>query len=331
MNLKALLTQSMKPVILGHQNADPDAVCAMIALSALYRNINPKGTPVLLADDISRLSHQVIDTFSSGTTILETPKGPGDLVILIDTNSILQLGPHLQNIPQDPARTVVIDHHEDNPDIMKLAEHVLVRNDRSSTCEIMVDIFEKNSIVISSDIANLLLTGMIFDTRRFYFADSTTLQTVLRLIDYGADYDKCIRALLMRPERSERIARLKAAGRVKIHTIGDWLLATSKIGAFEASACRAFIEMGADVAIVGGIPSKRVVRISSRSTREFSTITGVNLGTDIMEPLGLIIGGKGGGHANAAGANGVKNLDEAIDKSVELIRERVEEHMSSSE
>jgi phosphoesterase RecJ-like protein len=332
MNLKALLTQSMKPVILGHQNADPDAVCAMIALSALYKNINPKGTPVLLANDISRLSHQVIDTFSSGTTIHESPETQGDLVILVDTNSIFQLGLLLQNIPQDPARTVVIDHHEDNPDIARLAEHVLVRNDRSSTCEMMVDIFEENSIVINSNIANLLLTGMIFDTRRFYFADTTTLQTVLKLIDYGADYDKCIRTLLMRPDRSERIARLKAAGRVKIHMIGDWLLATSKIGAFEASVCRAFIEMGADVAIVGGIPSKGVVRISSRSTREFSTITGINLGTDIMEPLGLIIGGKGGGHANAAGANGVKNLDEAIDKSVELIRERVEkEHISSNE
>jgi phosphoesterase RecJ-like protein len=332
MNLRALLMQSMSPLILGHQNADPDAVCAMISLATLYRTINPNGMPILLADDISRLSHQVMDVFSPNTAILETPEVQGDLVILVDTNSTFQLGPRLQNIPQDSTKTVVIDHHEDNPEIEELARHLLVRSDRSSTCEMMVDIFEENAIAIDTDTANLLLTGMIFDTRRFYFADSTTLQTVLKLISYGADYEKCIKALLMRPDRSERIARLKAAGRVKIHHIGEWILATSKIGAFEASVCRALVEMGADVAIVGGMPAKGIVRISSRSTREFSTATGVSLGTDIMEPLGSIIGGKGGGHANAAGANGTKSLDEAIVKSVELIRKIVEgERMSSSE
>jgi nanoRNase/pAp phosphatase (c-di-AMP/oligoRNAs hydrolase) len=47
----------------------------------------------------------------------------------------------------------------------------------------------------------------------------------------------------------------------------------------------------------------------------------VNLGTDVMEPLGELIGGVGGGHPNAAGANGDKNCDRALARSVELIRE----------
>jgi len=49
-----------------------------------------------------------------------------------------------------------------------------------------------------------------------------------------------------------------------------------------------------------------------------------------MEPLGKIIHGKGGGHANAAGANGTKNLSEALDKAVELIRAAVENAISES-
>ena len=333
MNLRSLLSESVRPLILGHQNADPDAVCAMIALSTLYRAINPTGTPILLADDLSRLSHQVIDTFASGVPILETSEDVGDLVILVDMNSTFQLGTRLQKIPQDPSRTVILDHHEYNPEVEALSEHRLVKSDRSSTCEIMADIFEEEMIRIDPTTANLLLTGILFDTRRFYFADTKTFQTAIRLIEYGADYERCIKALLMRPDRSERIARLKAAGRIKIHTIGDWVLATSTISAFEASVCRALIEMGADVAIVGGSPSKNVVRVSSRSTREFSAATSVNLGKDVMEPLGEIIGGKGGGHANAAGANGTKGLEEAIVKSVELIRtiiERAHEHSSES-
>jgi len=332
MNLKSLLSESSKPLILGHQNADPDAVCAMMAFARMYRMINPKGTPTLIADDLSRLSNQVIDTFSSGESILDVEGIEGDLVILVDTNSIFQLGTKFQKIPQEPSKTIVIDHHEINPETKVLSDHRVVRSDRSSTCEIMVDLFNQHNIPIDPITANLLLTGIIFDTRRFYFADILTLQTAIKLIEYGADYELCIKALLMRPDRSERIARLKAAGRVKIHPIGDWIVVTSKIGAFEASVCRALLDMGADVAIVGGSPSKDVVRISSRSTREFSTSTAINLGKDVMEPLGNIIGGEGGGHANAAGANGTKGLDEAIVKSIELIRKIIEkEHTPSYE
>ncbi|MFW9960017.1 MAG: bifunctional oligoribonuclease/PAP phosphatase NrnA [Candidatus Thorarchaeota archaeon] len=332
MNLKPLLLESSKPLILGHQNADPDAVCAMMAFARMYRMINPEGTPTLIADDLSRLSNQVMDTFSSGESILEVEGIEGDLVILIDTNSVFQLGPKFQKIPQEPSKTIVIDHHEINPETQVLSDHRVVRSDRSSTCEIMVDLFNQHNIPIDPITANLLLTGVIFDTRRFYFADILTLQTAIKLIEYGADYEQCIKALLMRPDRSERIARLKAAGRVKIHPIGNWIVVTSKIGAFEASVCRALIDMGADVAIVGGSPSKDVVRISSRSTREFSTSTAINLGKDVMEPLGNIIGGEGGGHANAAGANGTKGLEEAIVKSIELIRKIIEkEHTPSHE
>ncbi|MDH4212967.1 MAG: DHH family phosphoesterase [Candidatus Thorarchaeota archaeon] len=332
MNLRSLLSESSYPLILGHQNADPDAVCAMLAFARMYRIINPKGTPVLIADDLSRLSNQVMNTFVSGESILETEGIESDLVILLDTNSVFQLGPKFQKIPQNPSKTIVIDHHEINPETEAIAEHRLVKTDRSSTCEIMVNLFEEYNIPIDSMTANLLLTGIIFDTRRFYFADVLTLQTAIKLIEYGANYEQCIKALLMRPDRSERIARLKAAGRVKIHQIGDWLVVTSKIGAFEASVCRSLLDMGADVAIVGGAPSNDVVRISSRSTREFSISTTINLGKDVMEPLGSIIDGRGGGHANAAGANGTKGLDEAIVKSVELIRTIVEkEHTSSRE
>ncbi|MHA2193127.1 MAG: DHHA1 domain-containing protein [Candidatus Thorarchaeota archaeon] len=146
----------------------------------------------------------------------------------------------------------------------------------------------------------------------------------MKLIDAGANYDSCVRSLIIKPDRSERIARLKAAGRLQVHNMNNWIVATSKIGAYEASACRAMIEIGADVAIVAGKTSKGVVRFSSRSNRHFSSETGVNLGTDVMEHIGKIIGGEGGGHANAAGANGTKNRSEGMAKAIELLQSAIE-------
>ncbi len=111
---------------------------------------------------------------------------------------------------------------------------------------------------------------------------------------------------------------------MKYHLVGDWIVEISKINAFEASSCRGVIDLGADVAIVGGTPRKDTVRLSSRSTRSFFENTSINLGTHIMNPIGAIIDGKGGGHANAAGANGKRNLDKALDKSLEIIRGAIE-------
>lgn len=324
MNLRHLLSNSMKPLIMGHQNADPDAVCSMIAFSRLYKTLNPDGMPTLMADDLSRLSKQVLDVFELEDEVLEHPETDFDLVILLDTNSRLQLGTDFEDIPTDSTKTIVIDHHEPNPDVSEIADHRIIRSDRFSTCEILVDIFTELNIEINSNIANLLLTGILFDTRRFFYTDLQTFQICIKLINSGADYDRCVKSLQIRPDRSERIARLKAASNARVHLFGEWVIATSTINAFEASACRGLLDIGADVAIIGGKPGKEKVRLSSRSTLEFYEQTNINLGTDVMEPLGVIIDGKGGGHANAAGANGKKNLGTALDKAIELIRVAVE-------
>lgn len=324
MNLRDLFKNVSSPLIIGHQNADPDAVSAMIAFARLFMKINPQGNPSLVADDCSRLSNQVISIFAPETKILNNSEKPHDFYVLIDTNSRFQLGPALQDILIDPSITLVVDHHELNPEIDELAKHQILRTEKSSTCEIMVDVFNEMRIEIDSSTAHLLLTGIIFDTRRFFYANSDTLSVAINLIEAGADYEACVRALLIRPDRSERIARLKAAGRVKVHLVGEWIVAISKINAFEASACRGLIELGADVAIIGGSPKKGTVRLSSRSTRDFSETTGINLGTNVMEPLGSIIDGEGGGHANAAGANGKKDLDKALVKSLEIIKSAIE-------
>jgi bifunctional oligoribonuclease and PAP phosphatase NrnA len=323
-NLRKLLSNSMNPLIMGHQNADPDAICSMLAFARLYKSLNPEGVVTMMADDLSRLSKQVMESLGFDDEILEVPSSNYDLVILMDTNSALQLGTDFQEIPTDPKKTIIIDHHEPNPEVESLATHRIIRSDRFSTCEILVDVFKDVEIEIDPNVANLLLTGIIFDTRRFFFTDLSTLQTSIKLVDAGADYEKCVKSLQIRPDRSERIARLKAASKTKVHLFGDWTIVTSTINAFEASACRALIEMGADVAIIGGHPAKNKVRLSSRSTRDFYDSTKINLGTDVMEPLGTIIDGKGGGHANAAGANGTKNLSAALDKAIDLIRAIIE-------
>ncbi|MHA2378129.1 MAG: DHH family phosphoesterase [Candidatus Thorarchaeota archaeon] len=331
MNLKDILAQSSTPLIIGHQNADPDAVCSMLAVRSLYMKISPKGEPTLVCADVSKLSNQVLSLLEPTNEIHDFSEKSHDLIILLDTNSRLQLGSQVSTLLKEPSQTLVIDHHEENPDIGAIAEHTIIDTDVSSTCEIVFRLFQDLNLELDTATANLLLTGMLFDTRRFFYANKDSLAVALKLIELGADYQSCVNSLIIRPDRSERIARIKAAGRLELHIIGEWIVVTSKVKTFEASACRGLVELGADAAIVGGVTAKGEVRISSRSTREFSTGTGVNLGTDVMEPLGELVGGEGGGHANAAGANGTKNRDGALDRSVELIRVVIEKNRPDGE
>ena len=320
LNIKPLISSAQKVLILGHHNADPDAVCSMIAFRNMLLNINHEAICTLACDDVSRLSKQILGIFAPDVEILEHVEGEYDLVVVLDSNSRLQLGSQFGEYLDNPSRVVVIDHHAENPDIGEISSHVLVDSTTSSTCELLIHLFDELKIKPDEPTANLLLCGILFDTRRFFYAKRSTLTAAIHLIDSGADYQACISSLVIRPSRSERIARLKAAGRLVVHNIDKWVIVTAKIGAFEASSCRGLIELGADVAIVGGKPSSDIVRISSRSTKEFYESTGIKLGADVMSKLGEIIGGTGGGHPNAAGANGRKNRKEALLKSVELIK-----------
>ncbi|NHI83094.1 MAG: hypothetical protein EAX81_02150 [Candidatus Thorarchaeota archaeon] len=331
MSLEFLLRGAKNVLILGHHNADPDAVCAMLAMQYIYNALNPKGAATLVSDDVSKLSNQVLESLTPGATVSTSSDKTHDLVVILDTNNRYQLGSSVESLLLDPKRTIVIDHHGINPDIASLAEHTIIRSDTSSTCEIMFDLSKELGVELTPAVATLLLTGMIFDTRRFFYSGAEALSTALELIDAGADYSQSVNSLIVKPERSERIARLKAAGRCRIHLLGDWVIAISKINAFEASSCRGLIELGADVAIVGGKTSKGEVRLSARSTNKFSSMTGIDLGSDIMEPLGVVIGGHGGGHANAAGANGTMNRDAALVRSVELIRDEISKRNGSKE
>jgi phosphoesterase RecJ-like protein len=302
----------------------------MVAFSSLYALLNPIGRATLACDDISKLSSQVLRAFAPEVSILEDVNADFDFVVILDTNTPLQLGPSLEKYVTEPSKVLVIDHHEPNPNLSDFASYSIIDSEASSTCEMLVSMFNDLGLTIDPAIANLLLSGMLFDTRRFFYTGPSTLRKAVSLVAANADYDKCLEALITKQDRSERIARLKASSRLELHTIDKWLVVTTRIGAYEASACRGLIDLGADVAIVGGKPSKNVVRISARSTNEFSHATGINLGTDVMEPLGELINGRGGGHSNAAGANGTRNRKEALAQSVELIREALDAKRGSS-
>jgi len=140
----------------------------------------------------------------------------------------------------------------------------------------------------------------------------------------GVVAEEALSILYMQMDVSERIARLKAAKRMNLMRLGEWLIGFSNISAYQASVARALLSLGVDVGIVGGEKEGKL-RISMRSSKQFNQETGIHLGRDIAKPLGEQVNGMGGGHATSAGVNGEGDFKEAAKKCVRLLREKLKD------
>jgi nanoRNase/pAp phosphatase (c-di-AMP/oligoRNAs hydrolase) len=170
--------------------------------------------------------------------------------------------------------------------------------------------------------AKALFLGIAFDTRHFILANSSTFKTIAELGDIGVNSQEVLSTLALPMDFSERVARMKAVRRAKLLKIDNWIIALSHVSAYQASAARALVDLGAHMAAVAGRKNEEI-EISLRCTREFNKITGIHLGKDIAKPLGEYLKGMGGGHATAAGVNGTGEVNAGLKRCLRLVKEKL--------
>ncbi|MCW3977674.1 MAG: DHH family phosphoesterase [Candidatus Bathyarchaeota archaeon] len=307
-------------VLLCHHNADPDAICAAFAFSQLLERLRPElEIEIAAAQGSSRLAKSVLKSLPVKLTA-QPHIEKADLIVLLDTNTIQQLDEWSERVKASNSPLIVIDHHASHPETERLATMCVTNEEASSTCEIVHQLFKEAEVELRDVEAKALFLGIAFDTRHFVIATSNTLKIVTDLIDAGVNAQETLPLLSLPMEYSERIARLKAGRRMKLLRINDWLIAFSHVSAYQASAARALIRLGAHVAIVAG-QRGGTLQVSLRSSQDFHKKTGIHLGRDIAKPLGEYLHGMGGGHSVSAGANGVGDAETSLKRCVRLLRE----------
>ena len=161
-----------------------------------------------------------------------------------------------------------------------------------------------------TSIARSLISGIIFDTRRFLYSDQKLFECISYLLSSNPEaYLEAQTLFSSSKSISERTACLKAAQRMKRIQIDDSILLISHVSSYEAAAARSLIFLGGDIAIV--IANRKTeTRISLRMSSEFQEKTKLSLGKDVVPALIAKFGGTGGGHDAAAGYNtGVLEVD----------------------
>ncbi len=307
-------------VLFCHQNADPDAVCSALGLQTILRRLVPGARiDVSCPGGVGASTKQLLENLGVTVPSEEVP-GSLDLAVLVDTNTLDQLGKTGDALLKSARDLVVVDHHHPHPDTEKIASLMIVDESAAAAAEVVCNLAKAARVPLGRLEATALLAALFVETKHFLLARKSTFLVAAGLVEAGADPRRISEMLSSPMSRSERIARLKAATRGQVTLLGNWIIVTSELGSYQSSAARSFLGLGAHLAMVGG-ETKDKVRINMRATEEFHNKTGVHLGRDVAIPLGKQLGGAGGGHPTAAGLSAQGEARDLLRMCVERVME----------
>lgn len=303
-------------LIFTHRQADPDALCSAYAISEAIRKavadsnprcivsskiVAPQGAGLLGTAICARLGIDFVDSLST-SEIFET-----SLIVAVDVGELELLEPYALGISTSSARKFLIDHHGSNKDTAEWEDFkTIVDKDATSTCEIVALRFPES--YLNQKIARALLTGLMFDSQHLGIATESTLSAAIKLVRAGARIDEAKEMLRSRPERSEVIARIKSAQRLKFEEAGKFFIVQSEVSSFQASVARMLLDLGGGIGIAYG-DHEDEARISMRSTQQFFRETKIDLG-ELLSSLAKESSLIGGGHSTAASISGKAKASE---------------------
>ncbi len=308
-------TKLKRAAVVCHRNADADAYLSAFAVASLLEQTSPGCTVDIVAPEgMTTLTTRLGAKFAR--RVVDDGEEDYDLYVAVDVGDTELLKSWFARMKASRGVKALIDHHPLRD--TSLYDHTLVDEAATSTGEVVFRLFEELKVKPDRETAQALLEAIMFDSSHLAIAGEGGLRAAVSLMDAGANLLEARKDLRSEPDYGEVLAKLKGAQRLKIYKSGEWVVASSRVGSFQAHVARSMIFMGADVAVVGG-ETDGETRVSMRSTQRFHEATKLHLGTQVAEDLGKSLGGHGGGHPTAASYSCSVGEDEAIAATLEKI------------
>lgn len=292
------LSKVKKAFIITHRLGDVDAFCASYALNFFLKEKNlsmlidfifPNGLDSK-AEDLRKyfaLEVSEIKNFDEA-----------DLIIVVDAGSPRLLGEYFEILQNITTQKLLIDHHPIKEESKTFYNYFYVSQEVTSSSELIFSLFRKYNVTLSSTLSNVLLLGILFDTKHLLVAHEETIKNVSFLIDLGAKLNWSETILPNRRDRSEAIAKLKSLSRLNLYESDEAIIAIVKIGSFQASVAKFLVDAGCDIAIAYG-EEDDLLKGSIRCSNELGRNEFVSLNA-LAETLGKTFNGVGGGHRLAS-------------------------------
>ncbi len=320
-SLMELIGQSSQVFIMGHKNADMDAVGAAMGISCMCRKVGKKAYIVLdlehnmsekLIEEIREVP-QYRDVFISGQEALLLCDNHSTLVV-VDTNrpDQVECKPLLEAI----SKVCVVDHHRRaadyiNPVVVNLHEPY-ASSASELTTELLTYAVEKPDVLPIE--AKSLMAGIFLDTKSFNVrTGERTFEAAAMLRQWGAETVEVKK--LMQNDFQNTMAKYQIikAARLYRQELAIAALNTGTSRTLAAQAADEMLNISGIMASFVLYPDEDQVIISARSIGDANVQM-------ILEPLG------GGGNTATAGAQ-LRNctVKDALDQLVASIDKFYEE------
>jgi bifunctional oligoribonuclease and PAP phosphatase NrnA len=170
-------------VVAAHENPDGDALGSMLATTLGLRATGKDAVMFLSGTAPTPGEYRFLDLDGLSR---ELPGDVGGRVLLaVDCANERRIGP--DNDPVERPKLVLnVDHHHDNS---RFGDVNLVVDEASSTSEIVRDILRELDVALTPAIAEALYVGLVTDTGRFQYTNTTpkALRLAAELVETGAD------------------------------------------------------------------------------------------------------------------------------------------------
>ena len=182
-------------IVIGrHIGVDPDALCSQLALRDSIKLTYPEKQVYAIGTGSSRfLSIGKLDKFE---------KVDNALLIILDT-------PDKKRVDSvdfsQGAYSIKIDHH---PFMESFCDLEVIEDNKSSTCEILMNLLQSTELLCNDSIAELLYMGLISDSNRFLFSscnDKTFDLVSYYLKNYNINVSSVYEKLYTRPINEVRL------------------------------------------------------------------------------------------------------------------------------
>lgn len=321
--LSELIAQSSRVFVMGHKNADADAIGAAVGICAICRKC---GKPVSIVTNLkANAAGKLIDRlreeaeyrdkerFITGQDAMVLADAKS-LLIIVDTNRPDQVEhlPLLESVP----RIAIIDHHRRAADYINRAALTLHEPFASSTAELVTELLmytlePKDALQVELE---ALLAGIVLDTKNFGVrVNSRTFEAAAFLRKHGADTVDVKKLFQSNFETTVARYRIIQSAHVYRERIA--------ITAVEQQIDRVLAGQAADELLnIDGIDCSFVLfRFADAVYLSGRSIGDINVQM-VLESLG------GGGNAATAGA---QVRDKSLDEVTQLLAEAIDRYFDT--
>jgi phosphoesterase RecJ-like protein len=294
-------------LVTSHENPDGDALGSLLAMHLALVELGKESLMVLVGAVPLPAEYGFLELAERGL-LREVPADRLDRVLVaVDCAQETRL---TDDRLLEAAVVVNVDHHHDNT---HFGTANLVGAEASSTAELLADVFTELGVALTPAIAEALYTGLVTDTGRFQYANTTpkAMRLAAALLEAGADLQRVFQGVYESMQFAKMKLLARALDRAALYAEGRVVISYLRRGDFdEVGAVEPYSEGIIDV--LRAVEGAELAALIREPPRDASPARKISLRSadDRVDVSAIARKSNGGGHRQAAGFSSDLPIDE---------------------